>query len=239
MKRYRSPDGERRIWFEEDEIEGIMQDELRKARLLPTVASPVVDLESFTERYLKANLDQYAELDDDVLGLSEFVLGERPQVRINRVLTIAACDEVPSPGILGRWRATVAHEASHVVLHRTLFELSEFQSSLIPDEELTPPRLLRCFKRDISFTRASGDWREVQANRGMAALLMPGQVFTAVTAEEMAAMHVPSVEAGTEAARQLAGRVATRFQVSREAASIRLGTLGYLRNPGQTALPII
>lgn len=36
MKRYRSADGEERLWFEDDEIERIMEDELRSAQLLPT-----------------------------------------------------------------------------------------------------------------------------------------------------------------------------------------------------------
>ena len=33
--------------------------------------------------------------------------------------------------------------------------------------------LMRCLKRDVGQATGSKDWREVQANRGMAALLMP------------------------------------------------------------------
>lgn len=42
MNRYRA-DGEDRLWFTDNEIERIMEDELRKAKLLPTRESSVVD----------------------------------------------------------------------------------------------------------------------------------------------------------------------------------------------------
>lgn len=238
MNWYRSADGEQRIWFKPDEIEDIMTDELRKAELLPSTADPVVALEAFVEGHLHAALDQYADLDEDVLGLTEFAPGARPLIKINRNLTVAAVDQSESEGLFGRWRATVAHEGSHVVLHRLLFELNEDQVSLFPAEHADRPRLLRCLKREVSFSGRSGDWREVQANRGMAALLMPRQVFTAMAAEEMASMGVTDVESASDAARMLASRVARRCAVSREAASIRLETLGCLRIPGHRPLPI-
>lgn len=72
----------------------------------------------------------------------------------------------------------------------------------------------------------------------MAAVLMPKQLFSTLAAEETAAVGVTSIEADSESARALAGRMASRFRVSREAASIRLVTLGCLRAPGQTLLPI-
>ena len=35
MKEYRSSTGERRLWFEENEVEWMMEDELRKAGTVP------------------------------------------------------------------------------------------------------------------------------------------------------------------------------------------------------------
>ncbi len=58
MKQYRGNDGKERIWFEPSEIEQIAASELTKSGLAPTDASPVVDLEAFIERHLKATLDQ-------------------------------------------------------------------------------------------------------------------------------------------------------------------------------------
>ena len=80
MKEYRSPTGERRLWFEEDEIEWMMEDELRKAGLIPCLADPVVDLESLLEIHLGVKLDIHAVLDDDVLGVTHFLGGKKPLV---------------------------------------------------------------------------------------------------------------------------------------------------------------
>ena len=52
MKEYRSAGGERRLWFEEDEIEHIMDDELYKADMFPDSTHPSVDIESFLEMHL-------------------------------------------------------------------------------------------------------------------------------------------------------------------------------------------
>ena len=57
MKEYRSAGGERRLWFEPNEIEGMMADELRRAGLFPDGRQPVVDLEEFLEIGLQVKLD--------------------------------------------------------------------------------------------------------------------------------------------------------------------------------------
>lgn len=223
MKRYRSADGEERLWFEDDEIERIMEDELRSAQLLPTREVSAVDIEQFIEGYLKASLDQYADLDDDVLGLTEFHPKKPPAVRINKDLTGSAMDDEWSPpGIVGRWRATLAHEAAHVVLHRMLFDVDLNQMELFaapaPAKE---PLLFRCLKRDVVHRSRTTDWREVQANKGMAALLMPKTAFTR-SSRGLVADRSPA------AINLAATNLATQFQVSREAARIRLRTLGFI-----------
>ena len=129
MKEYRSSTGERRLWFEENEIEWMMEDELRKAGLFPCLADPVVDLESLLEIHFGVKLDLHAVLDDDVLGVTHFLSGKKPLVSINKDLTSQAeTGEAPS-GVFGRWRATMAHEAGHVVLHRGLVEVPYEQGS--------------------------------------------------------------------------------------------------------------
>ncbi len=89
--------------------------------------------------------------------------------------------------------------------------------------------LMRCLKREVSFGGRGSDWREVQANRGMAALLMPRTTFHAWTRRAV-------VQNGLDSAAQLketeaevvASRLADLFRVSKQAARIRLSTLGYL-----------
>ena len=86
MRTYRGPEGDERIWFEDGEIELLMEDELRRAGLMPTIEEAIVDVESFIEGHLRATLDQYADLERAVLGLTEFRSGAAPQVSINKDL---------------------------------------------------------------------------------------------------------------------------------------------------------
>lgn len=240
MRWYRGPEGDQRLWFEAEEIESIVDDELTRAGLYPTVDQPVVELERFVEQHLRAQLDQYAPLDTDVLGLTEFVSGNAPRVRINQDLTGAALDEEDAPsGLLGRWRATLAHEGSHVVLHRVLFEVDPEQGRLFGDEAVATAAhgLMRCLKRDVGHTVRSSDWREVQANRGMAALLMPRKMFKRVARDAMDTLGITTPAAGSPDASVLARELAERLHVSRQAAKIRLATLGIVTASGAATLP--
>ena len=238
MRSYRGPSGDERIWFDPLEIEQMMTSELRKAGLTPTEEAPVVDLEAFIERHLKAKLNQYADLEPNVLGVTHFFEGKPPTISINKDLTGSALDEDESPpGRLGRWRATLAHEAGHVLLHRSLFEfavgnLSLFGSSPGGD---AGHQLHRCLKRDATYA-SSGDWREIQANQAMAALLMPRAFFVRL-ARVQVAQTFPGRDAipfGGED--MVAAKLAPVLAVSRQAARIRLTTVGLVAAQGQGRL---
>jgi hypothetical protein len=230
MKRYRTRSGEQRLWFQPDEIEATIERELLSAGLMPTPDAPVTDVERFVEAHLGTDLDQYAELEPSVLGLTQFAAGASPAVSINRDLTGSALDEdLTAPGLLGRWRATMAHEAAHVVLHRGLFDADINQTTLF-DHEPAPsaPTLMRCLKRDVGYASAVSDWREVQANLGMASLLMPRRVFHLVVDRELESLGASPGFKLTEASvlhRRLVSRLADEFGVSRQAAAIRLRTV--------------
>jgi hypothetical protein len=235
VKRYRGPDGLERLWFEPAEIESMMAAELARAGLMPTAGAPVVDIDAFIERHLCARLDQYADLEPEVLGLTEFLIGQRPKVSINRELTGSALDEEEQMlGTVGRWRATLAHEAAHVLLHRSLYELPAGQLGLFASEPVQMPAsaLMRCLKRDVSFADGRPyDWREVQANRGMAALLMPRSLVGAVARcllarEDQDTLVMGLPREGSPQFAALATEISKRFEVSRQAARIRLQTLG-------------
>lgn len=240
MNRYRHKDGSDRIWITPNEIEDLMTAELFKAGLLPELDDPVVDLEAFVERHLKAEFDSYATLDSTVLGETEFRVGAKPKVSINKDLTGAALDDDDTqPGILGRWRATVAHEATHVIVHRCLFNLNEDQYSLFDDPEPMEPEvkhLQRCMKRNVLFRGTTTDWREIQANMGMAALLMPKALFVAAFHQEMERLGVDRVSKDSATLVTLVAQLATRFKVSKQATGIRLETLELLMQSGQTLL---
>ncbi len=242
MKEYRARGGERRIWYEPDEIESIMIDELGRAGLLPKTDQDdlSVDVEAFVENYLRLPFDVNAALDADVLGVTDFVPGKRPKISINRDLTGSALeDEDATPGLVGRWRATVAHEACHVLLHRILFDLDDTQRGLFRQaDDPAAWRFLRCLKRDVGFGRPVSDWKEVQANMGMGALLMPKPTFVAAAEQGRAFLGVAArpIEAGSATHDELAAILAQRFTVSRQASRIRLESLGIVQAAGQRPL---
>ena len=232
MNWYPGPDGQPRIWYEPEEIEGIAEEELRRAGLTPSLNEPVTNLERLIENHLKAKLDQYADLPKDVLGVTHFQSRQRIDISISRTLTESAEEMSPRPGVVGRWRATIAHEASHVILHRYLFD-PVLASTIVggPREQKTAyERLMRCVTNDVvsenvknwGSTRRANDWREVQANMGMAALLMPRRLFGRVAHQQIDELMLSEVTKGSPSATSLCSVLSEIFHVSKQAASIRL-----------------
>ena len=245
MREYRSPNGERRLWFEDNEIEEIMVNELERSGMMPTGTSPVVDLEAFLEVYLNVKLDLFSKLAPNLLGVSGFATGQRPVVKISRTLTAQAHERCAPVGIIGRWRATLAHEAAHVIFHRRLVDVPQAQGLLFPQsgESQTGPVMTQCLERDIWFARGTGDWKEVQANQGMASLLMPRSSFVTLTRELVGAqatddllVHIPATD--TRAFSDLTRELSVRCQVSREAARIRLNTLSLARTSNEPMMAL-
>ena len=241
MNFYPGPDGQPRIWYEPEEIEGIAEEELRRAKLTPTPENPVTNLEQLIEIHLKAKLDQYAELPEDVLGVTHFQSRQRIHVSISRMLTESAEESTPRPGVVGRWRATMAHEASHVILHRYLFDPLLTGTIVSRSKENKPgyARLMRCLNSNVvpensenwNRTRRANDWREVQANMGMAALLMPKRLFIRIAHQQIDELMISGITKGSPSATSLCSVVAEIFQVSKQAASIRLESLAIVSAP--------
>jgi hypothetical protein len=231
MRWYRANDGTQQLFIKDATLEEIAESELVRARLMPTADRPVVDIEAFIERHLGADLDAGAVLESTILGLTELRAGANPRVLVNRDLTDAALEIDAYSGKLGRWRATLAHEAAHVLLHGFVFELNADQTTLFSsDGGEAEQRLFRCLKREVLFVSRSGrDPREVQANKGMAALLMPRTLFGSMARD--GASRMTETELGDSLARA--------FEVSRQAAHIRLSTLGFLESGGRYVTGII
>jgi hypothetical protein len=74
MRSCRGPEGDERVWFDADEIEQIMEDELHRAGLWSALQSEPIDVEAFIESHLKASLDQHADLDPGVLAAAHGLL---------------------------------------------------------------------------------------------------------------------------------------------------------------------
>jgi Zn-dependent peptidase ImmA (M78 family) len=131
--------------------------------------------------------------------------------------------------------ATLAHEASHIFLHRYLFDpdMAPLTSRQTDHTTADGTAVMRCLHRDVNDVSTQDwgrisrrrDWREVQANRGMAALLMPARTFKDVAFDQITKLGLNSLSPGPASADTLAAAIADAFQVSKQAALIRLGTL--------------
>ena len=103
MQWYYGPEGDQRIWYESDEIEAIAEDELRRAGLMPSPDDPVTDLELLIEGHLNAQLDQYAQLPEGVLGVTQF--DAPPPPRLDQQRTDRSSGRRPATSRAGRQMA--------------------------------------------------------------------------------------------------------------------------------------
>ena len=119
-------------------------------------------------------------------------------------------------------------------LHRYLFDPEMAQlAGAVPIPVLSEGGLMRCLHRDISPTvadwssvRRRSDWREVQANRAMAALLMPRRLFRRLALREMRQLGLGTPPVAAPDVEGLAAALAELLQVSKQAARIRLDSEG-------------
>lgn len=213
MRERRDPTGRMpyRLYYEEAEIESIMSDELRKFGY----THGAVDIDAFLENHLGL-IPTFVPLPPGVQGATEFWPNGTAEVKISATLSERADAELGAEHLL---RTTMAHEASHALLHRILFLQ---QSEALFGGQRSRQELCR----DVRFTnRYAGEWWEWQANRGMAALLLPKNAVTAVVREIRA-----GADQGT-----LQAELAHVFNVSRQAAGYRLQQLEMVPTPGQVA----
>ena len=203
-----------RLWLEVEELEARTDDALKAAGLFPGLEPTAVDVEALLEVHLGAAVDYAADLPDTILGYTFF--DTPPRVAVSRRLTELAVAPGASHGLLGRWRATLAHEAAHIILH----------TALAAEGAMTPELTVESLSG--SNQEKSADWLEVQANMGMAALLMPRGPFlvAARRALETQPVLLPLAHDSLQAER-LVSILGHEFTTSREATRWRLRNLGW------------
>ena len=172
-----------------------------------------------------SDLDQYADLSrygPDVEGVTEFVPGSKPRVAIAAALSETGNRE-------NRTRTTLAHEYGHVKLHAYLYELHS-PPQLLHDPH-RKPNAIYC-KRETMITAAKSDWMEWQAGYACGAVLMPRSYVQRVVGEyqETHAIFGP-VRPESAHGQALVDATARAFQVSRDAARVRLSRLDALGEP--------
>ena len=179
------------------------------------------DLTRLIERESE-NLDLYADLTEygpDVEGLTEFRLGKKPCVKISASL---ANDDRRE----NRLRTTLTHEYGHVRFHAYLWEVALLNTDLFMQN---PNANKQICKRDTILDAAPTDWMEWQAGYVCGALLMPvSRVRRLVGAYLETHGLFGAVGYAGEHGQDLISKMQEAFQVSAEAAKVRLFKLGVL-----------
>lgn len=219
---------QRPFWREADldrECEMIVASFLR--RLHGRVEYPIgtEDLKTLIEEEVQ-DLDQYADLSDygaDVEGVTIFQPGRKPKVRISSRLA-------ENDGRENRLRTTLTHEYGHVRFHGYLFETHPKAADLF-EPACAKPQVISC-KRDRIIDAPRGDWMEWQAGHVCGAILMPATAVrhTLAPFHERLGSSEP-VRAMDAAGQNMLQAVVTSYQVSRDAARVRLTRLGYIGTP--------
>lgn len=169
------------------------------------------------------DLDLYADLVADegegIEGVTDFCIGKKPCVRIAKELS-------EYPWCSHRLRTTLTHEYGHVKFHDPLYQTSQGTAGLFVDAFDFKP--LQC-KRDKMINAPAVDWMEWQAGYVCGAILMPMTHLKRLVSDYMARYELPITPASQSAeAQRLILQVAMTFDVSNDAARIRLLKLGYL-----------
>lgn len=158
------------------------------------------------------DLDMYADLPEGQDGFTEFFVDRKPRVQISKRLS--------DPRYENRLRTTLGHEYGHVWFHAPLWRKS------MKDSDRRPATPSWVCHRDTIVTAPENDWMEWQAGYICGALLMPRTnliVLTNQVAENYGGAAPVALDA--PAGRDLIQQVRKRFQVSEQAAQVRLSRL--------------
>lgn len=163
-----------------------------------------------------ADLDLYANLSSygaNVEGVAEFSYSKKPLVRISCLLS-------ENPKMKNRFRTTLTHECGHVKFHRFLWEMKATNRSLFPCVGNTAQI---CMREKI-LTTGAYDWMEWQASYSCGAFLMPISNLCSTSRGFMLRQGTGpfSIDQVTQEAEALIQCVMRTYEVSRDAARVRL-----------------
>ena len=178
------------------------------------------DLLKFIEPYT-SDLDSYADLSnegDKVHGVTIFSPGKKPVVRIEADLWKDRTEH--------RLRTTLTHEGAHAYLHTPLFNTNRARSSRDASGACCVTQ--KCHTDSI-LNASKPDWLEWQAGFMSAAFLMPATKVRELAQAIVRQANLDNSEINRcDLADTLITVIKDTFQVSKEAASIRLVQLEIL-----------
>lgn len=201
----------------EDAICSFLRDRHGKARFPVSTADLTVLVEKAVD-----DLDSGCDLEDGIDGLTDFFPRKKPKVKI--------ASRLQQPHLENRLRTTLTHEYGHVILHGFLFVLDDDLNKLFDGK----PKDTRntCHRDHIH--GGSADWMEWQAGFACGALLMPQTELVRVVRafRDENDLKFADIGVDTDAGKRLIERAMGEFQVSQDAARVRLEQRNVIvRNP--------
>lgn len=185
------------------------------------------DLTKLIERDA-ADFDPYADLSAlgaDVEGVTEFYSKKKPKVKIAASLSNDSRYE-------NRLRTTMTHEYGHVRFHAYLWQVEPPTLDFI---KRNPNASKQICKRDTILNAREIDWMEWQAGYICGALLMPVSYLRRQVRQYVESHGIyGAISHQGEHAKALLKIVMDGFQVSEEAARVRLLKLGILTTAAPT-----
>lgn len=168
-----------------------------------------------------SELDLYSDLSNegnDVEGMTVFLQNTLPRVLISNFLSTSSSH-------VNRLRTTLTHEFGHVVFHNFIWAFEQ-PSLFKPDSgNLT----IKC-NRDTILNARNVDWIEWQAGYASGAFLMPlSSIKEIVHQINNDTNTYGKVFAASDIGRKMISQVQSVFQVSEDAARVRLLKLGYIK----------
>lgn len=168
------------------------------------------------------DFDPYADLSKygpEVEGVTEFRPGSKPRVKISAHLGSDDRRE-------NRLRTTLTHEYGHVRLHSYLWDMDPSRPDLLKRK---PDANKQICKRDSILDAKTVDWMEWQAGYACGAFLMPYTHIRRLVSEYNEKHGLfGAVQTSGVHGRALIDLIQNAFQVSADAARIRLIKLGIL-----------
>lgn len=198
-----------------------------------------VDVERFLEMYLGLKVD-YQFLSNDGRYLGMMVFNDTDKVVIYNpdkneadyihadARTVLIDNRLLEENQEHRYRYTIGHECGHDIFHSGFYSYNPDQMSFFDSTPADNPAMVQCrlvgqnnYGARKSWTDA--DWMEWQSNFFSSVLLMPKEMVKKVAGKPLLEEHF------SLAAYSMVTRIAREFNVSPEAAKIRLEEVGCIR----------
>lgn len=180
----------------------------------------------------------FVTLPQGILGRTKFWPNGRAAIEVSREL--AEASEINAIA-RKRLRTTLAHEAGHVCCHRDLFLKDTATLSLFGNPETDSSRsTILCREETVGHRYYQGEWWEYQANRCMAALLLPKGILMEKIRFQLANYSLLTFNEAIKADKAILiiRNLSDVFDVSQEAMLYRLKDLGYVPDELQIGLEL-